>query len=168
LESPSSEAVRGYNGDDNAPGAQTERRGDAGPVRALLVGETSPAAFVSSRPLLACSSGPILACVLHYKLNSPFQSGGFRMTGAVKTEHPHIIRLDGVCGGEPVIDGLRVTVRHVATLHRRGETILEIAEALGITEAQVFHALSYFFDHRDEILALIAQEEQAHARCSRS
>jgi uncharacterized protein (DUF433 family) len=66
-----------------------------------------------------------------------------------------------------VIDGLRVTVRHVATLHRRGETNVEIAETLGITEAQVFHALSYFFDHRDEILALVAEEEQAHARYSR-
>jgi uncharacterized protein (DUF433 family) len=89
------------------------------------------------------------------------------MTEAVKTAHPHITRLQGVCGGEPVIDGLRVTVRHVVTLHRRGETVLEIAEALGITEAQVFHALSYFFDHREEILALIAQEELAHARFSR-
>ena len=90
------------------------------------------------------------------------------MTEAVKTEHSHIVRLEGVCSGEPIIDGLRVTVRHVVTLHRRGETVLEIAEALGITEAQVFHALSYFFDHQDEILALIAQEEQAHARNSRT
>ena len=89
------------------------------------------------------------------------------MVEALKTDHPHIVRLEGVCGGEPVIDGLRVTVRHVVTLHRRGETIVEIAEALGITEAQVFHALSYFFDHRDEITALIAQEEQAHARFHR-
>ena len=89
------------------------------------------------------------------------------MAEAVKTEHPHVVRLEGVCGGEPVIDGLRVAVRHVVTLHRRGEPILEIAEALGITEAQVFHALSYFFDHREEILALIAQEEQAHGRYSR-
>ena len=90
------------------------------------------------------------------------------MPETVKTEHPHIVRLEGVCGGEPVIDGLRVTVRHVVVLHRRGETILETAEALGITEAQVFHALSYFFDHREEILALIAQEEQAHERFSRT
>ena len=89
------------------------------------------------------------------------------MPEAVQTEHPHIVRLEGVCGGEPVIDGLRVTVRHVATLHRRGETILEIAESLVLTEAQVFHALSYFFDHQDEILALIAQEEQAHERFTR-
>ncbi len=89
------------------------------------------------------------------------------MANAVKTEHPHVVRLEGVCGGEPVIDGLRVTVRHVATLHQRGETTPDIAEALELTEAQVFHALSYFFDHRDEIAALIAQEEQAHARFNR-
>jgi uncharacterized protein (DUF433 family) len=89
------------------------------------------------------------------------------MAGSVKIEHPHIVRLEGVCGGEPIIDGLRVTVRHVVTLHRRGETVLEIAEALGITEAQVFHALSYFFDHRDAILSLIAQEEQAHGQFRR-
>jgi uncharacterized protein (DUF433 family) len=85
------------------------------------------------------------------------------MSNAVRTEHPHIVRLEGVCGGEPVIDGLRVAVRQVATLHVRGETIPDIAEALGLSEAQVFHALSYYFDHRDEIQALMAQEEQAHA-----
>jgi uncharacterized protein (DUF433 family) len=86
------------------------------------------------------------------------------MSAAIKTEHPHIVRLEGVCGGEPVIDGLRVTVRHVATLHQRGESAAEIAEALNITEAQVFHALSYFFDHRDEIRTLIAEEDRAHER----
>jgi uncharacterized protein (DUF433 family) len=89
------------------------------------------------------------------------------MSDVVKTEHPHIVRRDGVCGGEPLIDGLRVTVRHVVVLHQLGESVLHIAEALNITEAQVFHALSYFFDHRDEILGLIAQDEQAHARIGR-
>jgi uncharacterized protein (DUF433 family) len=41
-----------------------------------------------------------------------------------------------------VVDGLRVSVRHIVTLHQRGEVIVDIAEALGLTEAQVFHALS--------------------------
>ncbi len=86
------------------------------------------------------------------------------MPEAVKTEHPHIVRLPGVCGGEPVIDGLRVAVRHVATLHQRGESIPEIADALGLTEAQVFHALSYFFDHQDEIQALIDEEDARFAQ----
>ena len=86
------------------------------------------------------------------------------MSLAVKTEHPHIVRLEGVCGGEPIIDGLRVTVRHVATLHQHGDNPSDIAEALGLTEAQVFHALSYFSDHQEEIKVLIAEEERAHGR----
>jgi uncharacterized protein (DUF433 family) len=90
------------------------------------------------------------------------------MADSLKTDHPHIFRLSGVCGGEPVMDGLRVTVRHVVTLHQRGESILQIAEALNISEVQVFHGLSYFFDHRDEILGLIAEEEKANGRFTRS
>jgi hypothetical protein len=34
-----------YNEKANRPGAQTKRRGEAGPVRDLLGGETSPADF---------------------------------------------------------------------------------------------------------------------------
>ena len=90
------------------------------------------------------------------------------MASVVKTEHPHIVRVEGLCGGEPVIDGLRVTVRHVATLFRQGESIPEIAKSLSLTEPQIVHALSYFFDHRAEIEALIAQEEAAHAQFRQS
>ena len=85
------------------------------------------------------------------------------MATILKTEHPHIARVPGVCGGEPIIDGLRVTVRHVATLYLRGETVAEIADALNLDEPQVFHALSYYSDHRQEIEALIAEEAAAHA-----
>jgi hypothetical protein len=52
----------------------------------------------------------------------------------------------------------------VATLFRQGESIHQIAESLSLTEAQIVHALSYFFDHRAEIEALIAKEEAAHAQ----
>ena len=90
------------------------------------------------------------------------------MATALKTEHPHIVCLERVFGGEPVIDGLRVTVRHVATVYLRGETIAEIAEGLGLTEAQVVRGLSYFFDHRAEITALMAFEEQAHGSAGRA
>jgi uncharacterized protein (DUF433 family) len=86
------------------------------------------------------------------------------MIDTVKTDHPHIVRQAGVCGGEPVIDGLRVSVRHVATLHQQGESLPEIAAALSLSEAQVVHALSYYFDHRDEIDRLILLEAEAHDR----
>ena len=33
------------------------------------------------------------------------------MPEAVKTEHPHIVRLEGVCGGEKVSCRLEVTVK---------------------------------------------------------
>jgi uncharacterized protein (DUF433 family) len=90
------------------------------------------------------------------------------MSSVVRTEHPHIVRVEGVCGGEPVIDGLRVTVRHVTTLFKQGESIAEIAESLALSEAQIVHALSYFFDHRPEIEAAIVKEEAAHAQCHKS
>jgi uncharacterized protein (DUF433 family) len=93
--------------------------------------------------------------------------GGLLMSAIAKTEHPHIVCRDGVCGGEPLIDGLRVTVHHVATLYLQGESLAEIRDALDLTDAQVIHALSYFFDRRDEIMALIAQEEQSLAHFRR-
>lgn len=90
------------------------------------------------------------------------------MSTVLKTEHPHIVRVEGVCGGEPIIDGLRVAVRQVVTPFLQGDTVPEIADALHITPAQVFHALSYYHDHRGEIDALIAREEEAHARFLRT
>src|SRR5687768_17126176 len=46
------------------PGAQTERRGEAGPVRALLGGETSPAAWLTERLLLFGLLGFLLGLAL--------------------------------------------------------------------------------------------------------
>lgn len=81
------------------------------------------------------------------------------MYEAIKTEHPHIVQIAGVCGGEPVIDALRVGVRHVVTLHQRGEAIVDIAEVLGITfESHV---------HRSAALASFKALRQFDARLSR-
>ena len=54
------------------------------------------------------------------------------MANLVQTDHPHIVRREGVCGGEPVIDGLRVAVHQVVALRLRGEPIPDIAEALNV------------------------------------
>jgi len=84
------------------------------------------------------------------------------MTTIQQAKIPHIVRIEGISGGEPILAGTRVTVRHVATLYLRGETLSEMADALNITEAQAIHALSYYCDHREEIETLIAEEEAAH------
>jgi len=69
-----------------------------------------------------------------------------------KTEHPHIVRHPRICGGSPIIQGSRITVRLLATLIRGGATPEEIIRAYPHLElAQVHDALSYYFDHRLEI-----------------
>jgi hypothetical protein len=54
-----------YDETNNASGAQTERRGDAGPVRGLLGGKASPAALFSLLGVLACLASPCSAPSAH-------------------------------------------------------------------------------------------------------
>jgi uncharacterized protein (DUF433 family) len=69
-----------------------------------------------------------------------------------KTEHPHIVRHPRICGGSPIIRGTRITVRLLATLIRGGATPEEIIQAYPhLRLAHVYDALSYYFDHRQEI-----------------
>ena len=68
------------------------------------------------------------------------------------TEHPHVVRTEGVCGGRPRIRGSRISVRTVAALHIEGESAQEIAATYPqVGLAAVHDAISYYLDHRDEI-----------------
>jgi uncharacterized protein (DUF433 family) len=66
----------------------------------------------------------------------------------------HIVRTQGVLGGKPRIDGQRISVRHIAVDHESlGMSPDQICDAYpGLTLAEVYAALAYFYDHRDEIL----------------
>jgi uncharacterized protein (DUF433 family) len=72
----------------------------------------------------------------------------------------HIGIRPGYCGGEPHILGHRIKVRHVAVWHEEmGMSPKEIAATYPtITLAQVHAALAYYYDHREEIQAAIAEE----------
>jgi uncharacterized protein (DUF433 family) len=64
--------------------------------------------------------------------------------------HPQIL------GGEPIIVGTRTPVRAVVENWRLGYAPEEIPQHLPhLTLAQVFAALSYFCDNREEILGYI-------------
>jgi uncharacterized protein (DUF433 family) len=79
------------------------------------------------------------------------------------TEHPYVAKVKGVCGGEPVVKGTRISVRIVAECWRSGMSPEEIREAyphLGL--AQVFDALSYAEDHAEEIEHLIREDKAAY------
>jgi uncharacterized protein (DUF433 family) len=68
-----------------------------------------------------------------------------------RTEHPHIVKSADTLGGEPRIEESRFAVRHVLRLFEMGTAPAEIAEKYGLTVAQVHDALSYAYDHPDEI-----------------
>src|SRR3989304_9152066 len=79
------------------------------------------------------------------------------MATELKTEPPHIVRVPGVLGGEPVIAGTRVGVAFIARRLRAGEEPSDIVAAYpDLAPAAVYDAISYYLDHRDEIDALIA------------
>jgi uncharacterized protein (DUF433 family) len=78
--------------------------------------------------------------------------GAANPSPAIPTEHPHIERRPGVCGGVPLIRGTRITVRHIAVLHRDGETVADILATFPHLQTSWVHdAISYYLDHRDEI-----------------
>ncbi len=75
-----------------------------------------------------------------------------------KTLDRHIEVTPGIAGGKPRIAGHRITVQNVAIWHERlGKTADEIADDYDLTLGEVHAALSYYFDHREEIDASIAR-----------
>jgi uncharacterized protein (DUF433 family) len=70
--------------------------------------------------------------------------------------HSYIVSDPGILSGEPIIEGTRTPVRAVVEIWRLGVPPEEIPRRLPhLSQAQVFAALSYFSDHRDEINAHI-------------
>src|SRR5574341_2194932 len=65
----------------------------------------------------------------------------------------HIESDPNIMRGSPRIAGARVRVQDVWLRYRDGDRAQEIAEEFEITVAQVFAALSYYYDHREEIEA---------------
>ena len=75
-----------------------------------------------------------------------------------RTAHPYIIRDTTIYGGEPIIEGTRTGVRHVVLLFQSGKDPEEIAIIHHLTLAQVYDALSYYYDHDVEIERYIHSE----------
>jgi len=70
----------------------------------------------------------------------------------VEVCHPHIERRPGVQSGRPVIKGTRFPVSSIVQNHRRGLSADDILrEFPHLTPAQVYDALSYYYDHREQI-----------------
>ena len=73
---------------------------------------------------------------------------------------PRIIRRPEISGGEPIIQGTRISVRHIVERVQAGQSADDVLAALPhLTAAQVYVALSYYYEYQREIDQLI-QESQ--------
>ena len=73
---------------------------------------------------------------------------------------PRIAISEDVAGGKPRIAGHRITVHHIVIWHERmGLSADEIASKHGLSLAEIYAALTYYYDHRQEIdEAMLADE----------
>ena len=74
----------------------------------------------------------------------------------VEIEHPYIVRVPGVRGGQPVIIGTRIPVWIIVDHFKMGRPLDYILENYDLTAEQVYDALSYYYEHTDEIEQTIA------------
>ena len=80
----------------------------------------------------------------------------------------HIEITAGVCGGKPRIAGHRITVQNIVVWHERlGQSADEIAAEYGLTLADVYAALAYYYDHRAELDEAIRADESYVAELRR-
>jgi uncharacterized protein (DUF433 family) len=72
--------------------------------------------------------------------------------------YPHITSDERILSGVPIVEGTRTPVRSIVTYFNMGMSVDEILIALPyLNFGLVFSALSYYFDHKAEIDANIAE-----------
>lgn len=62
-----------------------------------------------------------------------------------------IVSTEGTLGGEPRLDGRRISVVQIADMVRDGESPEFVADQLDISLAEVHTALAYFYEHTEEM-----------------
>ncbi len=75
------------------------------------------------------------------------------MKTLLKTKpHPYIEFNEKICAGKPIIMGTRTTVRSIVEVYKRIMSIEEILQIMPhLTPAQIHDALSYYYDHQQDI-----------------
>jgi uncharacterized protein (DUF433 family) len=83
------------------------------------------------------------------------------LTSSIPTDIKYIVRTPGVYGGKPCIEGHRIAVHDIAVAHKQGYTPEQIVTEYypSLTLPQVYAALLYYFEHKDEIDREIAEDD---------
>lgn len=73
-------------------------------------------------------------------------------TPDVATEHPHIVRTEGIVGGRPRVRNSRLAVWLLAAMWKEGDTVEELALSYKhVPKSALYDAISYYLDHQTEI-----------------
>ena len=71
---------------------------------------------------------------------------------SVNTLIQHIVSTPGVVGGKPRIDGRRITVQNIVIWHEQsGYSVDEIATQYDLSLSQIYSALAYYYDHKEDV-----------------
>lgn len=84
------------------------------------------------------------------------------------TDITHIVSTLGVRGGKPRIRGHRIAVHDIAIRVGEGIAPEAIAVMYHLTLGEVYAALSYYYDHRDQIDREIVEEDEEIRRLGRA
>ena len=86
----------------------------------------------------------------------------------IETDHPHIIRMEGVRGGRPIIRDVYVSVQAIVEivyrLKQTPEEIIKDGFAPRLSFAHIYDALSYYHEHKREIDGSIKANDRAGER----
>ncbi len=78
-----------------------------------------------------------------------------------ETVHPYITHNPRICGGEPIIKGTRISVRLIVEWEGMGKSVDEIVSMYPhLNHSQIYDALSYYYDHKDEIDRYIRENSE--------
>ena len=89
---------------------------------------------------------------------------------AEKLGHPYIVSDKDYCGGTPIIKGTKFPVRSVVNyVLRQGLSPEEmVGEFTHLTLAQVYDALSYYYDHKTAIDRELAENSERVLRADKA
>ena len=91
------------------------------------------------------------------------------MATAAKTVYPHITKNPDICSGRACVAGTRVRVMDVVSLKNAGLSPEEIVREFPSLEStiDVYAAVLYYADHKDEIDADFTEDKQLAADAER-
>src|SRR6266480_2108145 len=77
----------------------------------------------------------------------------------------YIVKTPGTLGGAPRIAGRRIGVHDIVIDHLQlGQSLQQIGSNYELSLAEIHAALSYYYDHQDEIDGIIAEGDRIEAQ----